>query len=316
MLEGERDKLLRMEMELHGRVIGQDEAITAVSNAIRRSRAGLSDPDRPYGSFLFLGPTGVGKTELSKALAEFLFDSQDAMVRVDMSEYMEKHSVARLIGAPPGYVGYEEGGHLTESVRRKPYSVILMDEVEKAHPDVFNVLLQVLDDGRLTDGQGRTVDFRNTVIIMTSNLGSQVIQDLAGEEQYEQMKSTLMEIVGQHFRPEFVNRIDDIVVFHPLEREQLHAIARIQIGYLRDRLLARDLDLELTESALDKIAAVGFDPVYGARPLKRAIQTQIENPLAHEILSGSFAPGDTIRVDVKADRLVFVKAGEAEVMVA
>ena len=316
MLEGEREKLLRMETELHQRVVGQDEAITAVSDAIRRSRAGLSDPNRPYGSFLFLGPTGVGKTELSKALAEFLFDSEDAMVRVDMSEYMEKHSVARLIGAPPGYVGYEEGGHLTESVRRKPYSVILMDEVEKAHPDVFNVLLQVLDDGRLTDGQGRTVDFRNTVIIMTSNLGSQVIQDLAGEEKYEQMKSTLMEIVGQHFRPEFINRIDDIVVFHPLQREQLHEIAKIQVQYLRQRLQARDMDLELTEAALDKISAVGFDPVYGARPLKRAIQTQIENPLAQEILGGRFMPGDVIRVNVEGDRFVFEKGSESEVMVA
>ena len=315
MLEGERDKLLRMETELHQRVIGQDEAITAVANAIRRSRAGLSDPNRPYGSFLFMGPTGVGKTELSKALAEFLFDSEDAMVRVDMSEFMEKHSVARLIGAPPGYVGYEEGGHLTETVRRRPYSVILMDEVEKAHPDVFNVLLQVLDDGRLTDGHGRTVDFRNTVIIMTSNLGSQVIQDLAGEENYETMKSTLMEIVGQHFRPEFVNRIDDIVVFHPLQREQLQAIAKIQIGYLKARLQVRELGLDLSPAALDRIAAVGFDPVYGARPLKRAIQTQIENPLAQEILSGRFATGDTIRVDVDEDRFVFVKA-TPEVMVA
>ncbi len=316
MLEGEREKLLRMEIELHHRVVGQDEAITAVANAIRRSRAGLSDPSRPYGSFLFLGPTGVGKTELSKALAEFLFDSVDAMVRVDMSEFMEKHSVARLIGAPPGYVGYEEGGHLTESVRRKPYSVILMDEVEKAHPDVFNVLLQVLDDGRLTDGQGRTVDFRNTVIIMTSNLGSQVIQDLAGEEKYEQMKSTLMEIVGQHFRPEFVNRIDDIVVFHPLQRGQLHAIAKIQIQYLRQRLQARDMDLELSEAALDRIAAVGFDPVYGARPLKRAIQSQIENPLAQEILGGKFSSGDVIKAVVEEDRFVFKKKAEAEVMVA
>ncbi len=316
MLEGEREKLLRMESELHQRVIGQDEAITAVSNAIRRSRAGLSDPNRPYGSFLFLGPTGVGKTELSKALAAFLFDTEDAMVRVDMSEFMEKHSVARLIGAPPGYVGYEEGGHLTESVRRKPYSVILMDEVEKAHPDVFNVLLQVLDDGRLTDGQGRTVDFRNTVIVMTSNLGSQMIQDMAGEENYEQMKSTVMDIVGQHFRPEFINRIDDMVVFHPLQREQLHEIAKIQIQYLRQRLQARDLDLILSEAALDKVSAVGFDPVYGARPLKRAIQTRIENPLAEEILSGRFAPGDVIRVDIDGDRLVFVKADESKVMVA
>ena len=316
MLEGERDKLLHMEDELHRRVVGQDEAVKVVSDAIRRSRAGLSDPDRPYGSFLFLGPTGVGKTELSKALAAFLFDSEDAMVRVDMSEFMEKHSVARLIGAPPGYVGYEEGGHLTESVRRKPYSVILMDEVEKAHSDVFNVLLQVLDDGRLTDGQGRTVDFRNTVIIMTSNLGSQVIQELAGEEKYELMKSTLMDIVGQHFRPEFVNRIDDIVVFHPLERGQLYEIAKIQVEYLRRRLQARDLDMVLSEAALDKISAAGFDPVYGARPLKRAIQTQIENPLAQEILRGRFAPGDVIRVNVEGDRFVFDKAGDAEVMVA
>ena len=316
MLEGERDKLLHMEDELHRRVVGQDEAVKIVSDAIRRSRAGLSDPDRPYGSFLFLGPTGVGKTELSKALAAFLFDSEDAMVRVDMSEFMEKHSVARLIGAPPGYVGYEEGGHLTESVRRKPYSVILMDEVEKAHSDVFNVLLQVLDDGRLTDGQGRTVDFRNTVIIMTSNLGSQVIQELAGEEKYELMKSTLMDIVGQHFRPEFVNRIDDIVVFHPLERGQLYEIAKIQVEYLRRRLQARDLDMVLSEAALDKISAAGFDPVYGARPLKRAIQTQIENPLAQEILRGRFAPGDVIRVNVEGDRFVFDKAGDAEVMVA
>ncbi len=316
MLEGEREKLLRMESELHQRVIGQDEAVTAVSNAVRRSRAGLSDPNRPYGSFLFLGPTGVGKTELSKALAAFLFDTEDAMVRVDMSEFMEKHSVARLIGAPPGYVGYEEGGHLTESVRRKPYSVILMDEVEKAHPDVFNVLLQVLDDGRLTDGQGRTVDFRNTVIVMTSNLGSQTIQDMAGEENYEQMKSTVMDVVGQHFRPEFINRIDDMVVFHPLQREQLHEIAKIQIQYLRQRLQARDLDLILSEAALDKVSAVGFDPVYGARPLKRAIQTQIENPLAEEILSGRFSPGDVIRVDIDGDRLVFTKADESKVMVA
>jgi ATP-dependent Clp protease ATP-binding subunit ClpB len=317
MLEGERDKLLRMESELHQRVIGQDEAITAVSNAVRRSRAGLSDPNRPYGSFLFLGPTGVGKTELSKALAAFLFDTEDAMVRVDMSEFMEKHSVARLIGAPPGYVGYEEGGHLTESVRRKPYSVILMDEVEKAHPDVFNVLLQVLDDGRLTDGHGRTVDFRNTVIVMTSNLGSQTIQDMAGEENYEQMKSTVMDVVGQHFRPEFINRIDDMVVFHPLQREQLHEIAKIQIQYLRQRLQARDLDLILSEAALDKVSTVGFDPVYGARPLKRAIQTQIENPLAEEILSGRFSPGDVIRVDIDGDRLVFIKeADESKVMVA
>ncbi|MFZ0487523.1 MAG: ATP-dependent chaperone ClpB [Arenicellales bacterium] len=316
MLEGEREKLMRMEEELHKRVIGQDEAIKAVSDAIRRSRAGLSDPNRPYGSFLFLGPTGVGKTELSKALASFLFDTEDAMVRIDMSEYMEKHSVARLIGAPPGYVGYEEGGHLTERVRRKPYSVILMDEVEKAHPDVFNVLLQVLDDGRLTDGQGRTVDFRNTVVIMTSNLGSQMIQEMAGEENYEKMKSAVMEVVGQHFRPEFVNRIDDIVVFHPLGREQLHEIARIQVRYLRDRLRARDMDLELSDAALDKLAAVGFDPVYGARPLKRAIQTRIENPLAQEILSGKFMSGDVIRVEVQNEELVFTKSDRPAQQVA
>jgi ATP-dependent Clp protease ATP-binding subunit ClpB len=316
MLEGESEKLMRMEEGLHQRVIGQDEAIKAVSDAIRRSRAGLSDPNRPYGSFLFLGPTGVGKTELTKALASFLFDSEEAMIRIDMSEYMEKHSVARLIGAPPGYVGYEEGGHLTERVRRKPYSVILMDEVEKAHPDVFNVLLQVLDDGRLTDGHGRTVDFRNTVIIMTSNLGSQMIQEMAGEENYDRMKSSVMEIVGQHFRPEFVNRIDEIVVFHPLDREQLRNIARIQVHYLHDRLRSRDMDLELSDAAVDKLAAVGFDPVYGARPLKRAIQTMIENPLAREILSGKFVPGDVIRVDVQDDELVFNKSRRADAQVA
>jgi len=307
MMEGERDKLLRMEAELGKRVIGQSEAIKAVSNAIRRSRAGLSDPNRPNGSFLFLGPTGVGKTELCKALATFLFDTEEAMVRIDMSEFMEKHSVARLIGAPPGYVGYEEGGYLTESVRRKPYSVVLLDEVEKAHPEVFNVLLQVLDDGRLTDGQGRTVDFRNSVIIMTSNLGSQVIQEMAGEENYDRMKSAVMEIVGQHFRPEFVNRIDDIVVFHPLGREQLHRITEIQVRYLRDRLAARDLGLTLTPAALDRLSEAGFDPVYGARPLKRAIQQQIENPLAQEILAGKYNPGETILVDVENDSIVFGK---------
>lgn len=316
MLEGEREKLMRMEEGLHERVIGQDEAIKAVSDAIRRSRAGLSDPNRPYGSFLFLGPTGVGKTELSKALASFLFNSEEAMIRIDMSEFMEKHSVARLIGAPPGYVGYEEGGHLTERVRRKPYSVVLMDEVEKAHPDVFNVLLQVLDDGRLTDGHGRTVDFRNTVVIMTSNLGSQMIQEMAGEENYQKMKSSVMEIVGQHFRPELVNRIDDIVVFHPLNREQLRNIALIQVQYLRDRLRSRDMDLELSEAAVGKLAAVGFDPVYGARPLKRVIQTRIENPLAREILSGKFLSGDLIRVEVQNDELVFAKSDRAAVQVA
>ena len=305
MLEGEREKLLRMESELHHRVIGQEEAIRAVSDAIRRSRAGLSDPDRPYGSFLFLGPTGVGKTELSKALAEFLFDTQESMVRIDMSEFMEKHSVARLIGAPPGYVGYEEGGYLTEAIRRRPYSVILMDEVEKAHPEVFNVLLQVLDDGRLTDGQGRTVDFRNTVIIMTSNLGSDRIQALAGEDRYTEMKAQVMSVVSQHFRPEFINRVDDMIVFHPLVREQLHEIARIQIASLAARLAARDLTLRVTDAAVDKLSAAGFDPMYGARPLKRTIQAQLENPLAQQILSGQFAPGDTIVADVTGRDWVF-----------
>lgn len=308
MLEGERDKLLRMEDELHQRVIGQDEAIKAVSDAIRRSRAGLSDPSRPNGSFLFLGPTGVGKTELTKALAEFLFDTEEAIVRIDMSEFMEKHSVARLIGAPPGYVGYEEGGYLTEAVRRKPYSVILLDEVEKAHLDVFNILLQVLDDGRLTDGQGRTVDFRNTVIIMTSNLGSQQIQELSGEANYDAMKSAVMEIVGGHFRPEFINRIDELVVFHPLGKAQIRAIATIQFENLRQRLQDRHMDIELSEAALDKLGEAGFDPVYGARPLKRAIQHQVENPLAQDILSGEFMPGDVIKVDVEGDKLVFGKS--------
>ncbi|MDH5512656.1 MAG: ATP-dependent chaperone ClpB [Gammaproteobacteria bacterium] len=305
MMEGEREKLLRMEEALHQRVVGQDEAVRAVSNAIRRSRAGLSDPRRPYGSFLFLGPTGVGKTELTRALANFLFDSDEAMVRLDMSEFMEKHSVARLIGAPPGYVGYEEGGYLTEAVRRKPYSVLLLDEVEKAHPDVFNVLLQVLDDGRLTDGQGRTVDFRNTVIVMTSNLGSNVIQDLSGEENYDKMKQAVMNSVAGHFRPEFINRIDDIVVFHPLGREQLARITGLQVQYLRERLQAREMELELTPKALEKLAAAGFDPVFGARPLKRAIQTHVENPLAQEILAGRFGPKDVIEADVAGDELVF-----------
>ncbi|MCH8308784.1 MAG: ATP-dependent chaperone ClpB, partial [Proteobacteria bacterium] len=277
MLEGEKDKLLKMESVIQERVVGQHEAITAVADSIRRSRAGLSDPHRPVGSFLFLGPTGVGKTELCKALAHFLFDTDDAMVRLDMSEFMEKHSVARLIGAPPGYVGYEEGGYLTEAVRRRPYSVILLDEVEKAHPDVFNVLLQVLDDGRLTDGQGRTVDFRNTVIIMTSNLGSQMIQELAGEENYETMKSSVMEIVSQYFRPEFINRVDDVVVFHPLSREHIRSIVDIQLGYLQARLADRDMQIHLSDAAKDKLAAAGFDPVYGARPLRRAIQQQVEN---------------------------------------
>jgi ATP-dependent Clp protease ATP-binding subunit ClpB len=305
MLEGEKDKLLRMEDALHERLVGQDEAVQAVANAIRRSRAGLSDPNRPNGSFLFLGPTGVGKTELTKALAAFLFDSEDALIRVDMSEFMEKHSVARLIGAPPGYVGYEEGGYLTETVRRKPYSVILLDEVEKAHPDVFNVLLQVLDDGRLTDGHGRTVDFRNTVIVMTSNLGSQKIQRLAGEDNYTAMKEAVMEDVAEHFRPEFVNRVDDIVVFHPLAPEQIRRIVEIQLDYLRGRLAERDMHLELDVAALDQLAEVGYDPVYGARPLKRAIQQRIENPLAEAILRGQFKPDDTVRVAVDDGAIVF-----------
>ncbi|MGR8931331.1 MAG: ATP-dependent chaperone ClpB [Gammaproteobacteria bacterium] len=307
MMEGEREKLLRMEEELGKRVIGQTEALKAVSNAIRRSRAGLSDPNRPNGSFLFLGPTGVGKTELCKALAEFMFDTEEAMVRIDMSEFMEKHSVARLIGAPPGYVGYEEGGYLTEAVRRKPYSVILLDEIEKAHADVFNVLLQVLDDGRLTDGQGRTVDFRNCVVVMTSNLGSHIIQELSGEENYANMKDAVMEIVGQHFRPEFINRIDEAVVFHPLGQDQIRAISRIQIDLLRRRLQERDIGLDLSEAALDQLGEAGFDPVYGARPLKRAIQRQLENPLANELLSGRFLPGDIIRVDIATDGLTFSK---------
>ena len=305
MLEGERDKLLKMDEALHQRVVGQEEAVNSVSNAIRRARAGLSDPNRPNGSFLFLGPTGVGKTELCKALATFLFDTDEAMVRIDMSEFMEKHSVARLVGAPPGYVGYEEGGYLTEAVRRKPYSVILLDEVEKAHADVFNILLQVLDDGRLTDGQGRTVDFRNTVIVMTYNLGSDVIQSLAGEEQYDQMKSSVMEIVGQHFRPEFINRVDDVVVFHPLLREQIHAIAKIQLGQLKQRLLEHEMGFEISDAALVLIAQAGFDPVYGARPLKRVIQQQLENPLAQDLLSGAFKAGDKIKVDVQDDKLTF-----------
>ena len=305
MMEGEREKLLRMEDELRKRVVGQREAVQAVANAIRRSRAGLSDPNRPNGSFLFLGPTGVGKTELCRTLASFLFDADDAMVRIDMSEFMEKHSVARLIGAPPGYVGYEQGGYLTEAVRRRPYSVILLDEIEKAHPDVFNVLLQVLDDGRLTDGQGRTVDFRNTIIVMTSNLGSQVIQELAGEDNYKRMKDAVMEIVGQHFRPEFINRVDDIVVFHPLGREDLRRITAIQLGYLVERLRTRDLGLQLSEQAMDKLAEAGFDPVYGARPLKRAVQQYLENPLAQEILKGRFLPGDVIEVGVRGEDFVF-----------
>ncbi|MSP27152.1 MAG: ATP-dependent chaperone ClpB [Methylococcales bacterium] len=307
MLEGEKEKLLRMEDYLGKRVVGQPEALKAVSNAIRRSRAGLSDPNRPNGSFLFLGSTGVGKTELCKALAEFMFDTPDAMVRLDMSEFMEKHSVARLIGAPPGYVGYEEGGYLTELVRRKPYSVILMDEIEKAHPDVFNVLLQVLDDGRLTDGQGRTVDFRNTIIVMTSNLGSDIIQSLSGEALYNVMKMAVMDIVSTKFRPEFINRIDAAVVFHSLGREQIRAISSIQIGYLKHRLQDRDMGFELSEDALDLLGEAGFDPVYGARPMKRTIQQQLENPLAQAILSGHFVAGDTIRVEVEHEELRFVK---------
>jgi ATP-dependent Clp protease ATP-binding subunit ClpB len=310
MLEGEKEKLLRMESALDKRVVGQDDAVRIVSDAIRRSRAGLSDPRRPNGSFLFLGPTGVGKTELCKALADFLFDTEESMIRIDMSEFMEKHSVARLIGAPPGYVGYEEGGYLTEAVRRRPYAVILLDEVEKAHPDVFNVLLQVLDDGRLTDGQGRTVDFRNTVIIMTSNLGSQVIQEYAGEKNYSRMRSAVMEIVQQSFRPEFINRIDDIVVFHPLSTEQIRKIVDIQLVYLRKRLQERNLDIVLDESARDLMGEAGFDPVYGARPLKRAIQQQIENPLAQHILRGDFTPGDTIQVAVRDGRLAFSRSAE------
>lgn len=305
MLEGERDKLLKMDEALHERVIGQNEAVTAVANAIRRARAGLSDPNRPNGSFLFLGPTGVGKTELCKSLANFLFDTEEAMVRIDMSEFMEKHSVARLVGAPPGYVGYEEGGYLTEAVRRKPYSVILLDEVEKAHPDVFNILLQVLDDGRLTDGQGRTVDFRNTVIVMTSNLGSNVIQEMAGEENYQQMKLAVMESVDQYFRPEFINRVDDVVVFHPLQHEQIHAITKIQLEHLHQRLAERDMSLHVSDEALDLIAEAGFDPVYGARLLKRVIQQQLENELAQDLLSGRFKAGDTISVTVKGKRLNF-----------
>ncbi|WP_145587962.1 ATP-dependent chaperone ClpB [Yersinia aldovae] len=304
MLESERDKLLRMEQDLHKRVIGQDEAVEAVSNAIRRSRAGLSDPNRPIGSFLFLGPTGVGKTELCKALATFLFDSDDAMVRIDMSEFMEKHSVSRLVGAPPGYVGYEEGGYLTEAVRRRPYSVILLDEVEKAHPDVFNILLQVLDDGRLTDGQGRTVDFRNTVVIMTSNLGSDLIQERFGERSYGEMKEMVMEVVTHHFRPEFINRIDEVVVFHPLGRAHLASIASIQLERLYKRLEERGYQVTITQPALEFLGETGFDPVYGARPLKRAIQQEIENPLAQQILSGKLIPGVPVTLDVENGHII------------
>ena len=314
MLEGERDKLLRMEEELGKRVVGQEEAVRAVSDAIRRSRAGLSDPNRPIGSFLFLGPTGVGKTELCKALAAFMFDTEEAMVRIDMSEFMEKHSVARLIGAPPGYVGYEEGGYLTEAVRRRPYSVILLDELEKAHPDVFNVLLQVLDDGRLTDGQGRTVDFRNAVIVMTSNMGSDVIQQLAGEANYAEMKSEVMEIVRHSLRPELINRLDEIVVFHPLDATQIRSIARIQIQYLQKRLADRDMKLAVSDAALDHLGEAGFDPVYGARPLRRAIRAQLENTLAQEILAGKFGPGDLIEVDLADGALTFQRVLEGELV--
>src|SRR5690554_1540581 len=305
MLEGERDKLMHMEEALHGRVIGQEEAVEAVSNAVRRSRAGLSDPNRPNGSFLFLGPTGVGKTELCKALASFLFDTEEAMVRIDMSEFMEKHSVARLIGAPPGYVGYEEGGYLTEAVRRKPYSVLLLDEVEKAHPDVFNILLQVLEDGRLTDGQGRTVDFRNTIVVMTSNLGSDLIQNYSDDDDYNLMKQAVMEAVGTHFRPEVINRIDEVVVFHSLRKEQVAGIAEIQLDRLRKRLAERELSITFTSTAMDKLVDVGFEPIYGARPLKRAIQQWIENPLAQRLLAGEYEPGREIAVDVEAGEFTF-----------
>jgi ATP-dependent Clp protease ATP-binding subunit ClpB len=306
MLEGEKDKLLHLEDELHKQVVGQHEAVNTVSNAVRRSRAGISDPNRPNGSFLFLGPTGVGKTELCKALARFLFDTEDALIRIDMSEFMEKHSVARLIGAPPGYVGYEEGGYLTELVRRKPYSVILLDEVEKAHPDVFNILLQVLDDGRLTDGHGRTVDFKNTVLVMTSNLGSDLIQTMAGEANYEQMKEAVMGVVSQHFRPEFLNRVDDSIVFHPLEKDQIQGIARIQLQILQSRLKDNDICIEFDEAAVGYLVDAGYDPVYGARPLKRAIQRYVENPLAQALLAGEFIPGQQVDVTLAGDKLEFV----------
>jgi len=307
MMQGEREKLIKMEEKLHERVVGQDEAVRLVSDAIRRSRSGLSDPNRPYGSFLFLGPTGVGKTELCKALAAFLFDSEEHLIRIDMSEYMEKHSVARLIGAPPGYVGYDEGGQLTELVRRKPYSVILFDEVEKAHPDVFNALLQVLDEGRMTDGQGRTVDFKNTVIVMTSNLGSHMIQSMADSD-YEVVKLAVMGEVKTHFRPEFVNRIDEVVVFHALADDNIRAIARIQLKLLAARLAKMEYGLDIAEAAVTELAKAGFDPVYGARPLKRAIQSELENPLAKAILEGRFAPKDTIRVDYRGSKMTFEKA--------
>ena len=306
MMQGEREKLLKMEDRLHSRVVGQDDAVTRVADAIRRSRAGLSDENRPYGSFLFLGPTGVGKTELCKTLAEFLFDSEEHLIRIDMSEFMEKHSVSRLIGAPPGYVGYDEGGYLTEAVRRKPYSVILFDEVEKAHPDVFNVLLQVLDDGRMTDGQGRTVDFKNTVIVMTSNLGSQMIQQLAGQP-YAEIKDAVMAEVKGYFRPEFINRIDEVVVFHALDEKHIAGIAKIQLGYLEKRLARLDMRITVSDAALAELAKAGFDPVFGARPLKRAIQERIENPLSKRILDGSFGPKDVIVVGVTGGELSFNK---------
>jgi ATP-dependent Clp protease ATP-binding subunit ClpB len=307
MMQGEREKLLHMEDDLHKRVVGQDEAISAVSDAIRRSRAGLSDPNRPYGSFMFLGPTGVGKTELTKALAAFMFDSEDALIRIDMSEFMEKHSVARLIGAPPGYVGYEEGGYLTEAVRRKPYSVILLDEIEKAHPDVFNVLLQVLDDGRMTDGQGRTVDFKNTVIVMTSNLGSHKIQSMEGSDTALIKMAVLAEVRG-HFRPEFINRVDELIVFHALDEKHIGSITRIQLGILEKRLAKMEIGLTISDAALRKLAEAGYDPVYGARPLKRAIQQKLENPLSKAILQGRFGPKDTIEIDVAGSELGFRKA--------
>ena len=312
MLAGEQEKLLQMEQQLQSRVVGQDEAVAAVSNAVRRSRAGLADPNRPNGSFLLLGPTGVGKTELTKALTEFLFDTEEAIIRIDMSEFMEKHSVARLIGAPPGYVGYEEGGYLTEAVRRKPYSVVLMDEIEKAHPDVFNILLQVLDDGRLTDGHGRTVDFRNTVIVMTSNLGSDRIQELAATQNYDQIKTTVMEVVGQHFRPEFINRIDDAIVFRPLSKVQILAITKIQLQRLQERLNAREIQLEFTDAALEYLGNTGFDPTYGARPLKRAIQQYVEDPLAKALLSGEYKNGDVIKVNLSDGNLVFAKNASSQ----
>jgi ATP-dependent Clp protease ATP-binding subunit ClpB len=307
MLQGEREKLLHMEDFLHNRVVGQDEAVVAVANAVRRSRAGLSDPNRPSGSFLFLGPTGVGKTELTKALGNFLFDSDDAIIRIDMSEFMEKHSVSRLVGAPPGYVGYEEGGVLTEAVRRKPYSVVLFDEVEKAHPDVFNILLQVLDDGRLTDSQGRVIDFKNTVIVMTSNLGSSDVRELGEGASDEDVRATVMNAVSQHFRPEFINRIDELVVFHSLKKSQIRGIADIQLDRLRARLAERDIRLNVDDQAFDILIDAGFDPVYGARPLKRAIQQQVENPLAQKILSGVFTAGDTILISAENGELDFGK---------